>query len=110
MMEKFEKTVASITKVVKRKRDEMFALDSEDDWSSYFHHLFENLTQVCAANLIIKETLRKQVGEINKQERRPRVSAFPKCKETKSLVENGSSVIMASRKYVLFVFMLHYTC
>ena len=95
----------SVTRAsIKRKRVELFGLDTEDAWEEYFHHLYRNLEEVCASNLFIKEFLQEKIKKIRSEEQKKKRTSLSKgirkCRETLALVDDDSRVVFASRKYV----------
>ena len=94
--------ISKTSSAIKRKRDELFSLDTEDAWDEYFHHLYRNLEEVCASNLYIKEFLLKKVKVIRAQDQRIKRESLSKgirkCKETQALVDDDSRVVFASRR------------
>lgn len=92
-----EKKITEIRGSVKRKREELFALETDDAWDKYFQHLHKNLEAVCACNSFLKEYLQSQVSTLKKREARKRLS-IPKCRETKALVDDDSPIVFASRR------------
>jgi len=93
----------SVTRAsIKRKRVELFGLDTEDAWEEYFHHLYRNLEEVCASNLFIKEFLQEKIKKIRSEEQKKKRTSLSKgirkCRETLALVDDDSRVVFASRK------------
>ena len=96
-----EAKVEAIRVAVKRRREEMFDGSEDDDWATYFEHVYKNLEEVCAANCFLKEQLQVQLASMNRDAQKspkgtPR--GFPTCKEIRDVVDDGGRVVLASRK------------
>jgi len=102
MADRLVTQVEEVRELIKRRREDVFDGEDEDTWNTYYDHVYDNLVNICAANAALKDSLRAQVAALQRKQQ-PRSSSpfrrgFPKCKETRDIIEDGGRIVLASRK------------